>query len=45
MKIVTPKTKDNLGVTITARVGSSYIRWMTSTKHHPKGGVIYIEEK
>lgn len=43
MKIVTPKTSDHLSVTITARVGASYIKGMTSVKYHPKGGVVYIQ--
>lgn len=43
MKIVTPTTIDHLSVTITARGGVTYVKGMTSVKHHPKGGVIYIE--
>lgn len=43
MKIVTPTTTDHLSVTVTARGGVTYIKGMTSVKHHPKGGVVYIE--
>lgn len=43
MKIVTPTTTDHLSITITARIGTTYIKGMTSVKHHPKGGVVYIE--
>lgn len=44
MKIVTPTTTDHLSVTVTARGGGvTYIKGMTSVKHHPKGGVVYIE--